>query len=445
MLRVYGFLAILFALGCLFSSPHGAFATEPEIGRRWQNYVRYQTQKELEATLAQIEPSLKPVHDPQLRKRGAQLVRYVDRVYRLLFPQLMSKKKLADFVIVQSNNFWDTSTYNINPREGATEYHAYLVLPQIIFRSKHPEQDGKIIGVIAHELAHVYLNHTYVDRLVLDAWEDGSGEKLDTQKLINFKLFLSDAYVAGHGFDEVWSGLPAGTSLSRNALIDLMTQLKDQYPSAQCVQAGNEMYVKLLHPILSKSYSYFEWRNAFSDLQRRISGAMIDSFEEQIITCSRSLGFKSTALRDTHFPNAFMTIDSEKYIGFRLHRNFKWDDQNEFEVLFELGKAIQRDMRRTIVESRFESIRWRSFEDEADDFALAIMRELGLPVDGFTNGLLDAMEQVRPGFSLKCRTAIASDETLPYGGLDDPHHAMCYRIKGLESRFNSGMDKSIQP
>jgi hypothetical protein len=102
-------------------------------------------------------------------------------------------------------------------------------------------------------------------------------------------------------------------------------------------------------------------------------------------------------------------------------------------------------MRRTTVESRFDSIRWRSFEDEADDFALAIMRELGLPVDGFTNGLLDAMEQVRPGFSLKCRTAIASDETLPYGGLDDPHHAMCYRIKGLESRFNSGMDKSIQP
>jgi hypothetical protein len=215
----------------------------------------------------------------------------------------------------------------------------------------------------------------------------------------------------------------------RNALIDLMKQLNDQYPSAQCVQTGNEMSRELLQPILSK----------------RISGAMIDSFQQHLITCSRSLGFKSTVLRDLRFPNAFMTIDSERYIAFRLRRDFKWDEQNEFEVLFELGKAIQRDMRRTILESRLESIRWRSFEDEADDFALAVMRELKLPVDGFTNGLLDEMEQIQAGSSLKCRTAIASDESLPYGGLNDPHHALCYRIRNLERRFNSGMGKLIQP
>jgi hypothetical protein len=438
-------MTALLTLGCLFSSPRGAFATEPEIGRRWQNYVRYQTRMELEASLAQVEPSLNPVHDPQLHKRGAQLVSYVDRVYRTLFPEFMSKKKVADFVIVHSNNFLDTMTFTSTPGEGAKEYHGYLILPQIIFSSKHPEQNGKVIGAVAHELAHLYLHHTYVERLVLDAWEGDSGEKLNKQKLMNFKIFLSDAYVAGHGFDEVWSGLPVGTSLLRNALIDLMKQLKDQYPDAQCVQNGNEMYRELLQPILSKSYSYFEWRNVFPDLQRRISGAMIDSFQQHLVTCSRSLEFKSTVLRDLRFPNAHMTIDSARYIGFRLGRDFKWDEQNEFEVLFELGKTIQRDMRRTILQSRLEGIRWRSFEDEADDFALAVLHELKLPVDGFTNGLLDAMEQMQAGSSLKCRTAIASDEPLPYGGLNDPHHALCYRVKDLERRFNSGTGKLIQP
>lgn len=164
---------------------------------------------------------------------------------------------------------------------------------------------------------------------------------------------------------------------------------------------------------------------------QQIQAKMV-SLENALVGCSKSLNLGSDAIRYTSFLISGINVNSEVYISQKLGTQFNWEQKDGFEVLFQLTRQLHNEMRRIYSNSQLAQVRWRSFEDEADEFAVTILRSLGQPESLFVKSIVSFFENREPGLLERCELAIKDKTEVPFGYLGDPHHAPCYRLKNVE-------------
>ncbi|MBS1985692.1 MAG: M48 family metalloprotease [Bdellovibrionales bacterium] len=71
-------------------------------------------------------------------------------------------------------------------------------------------------------------------------------------------------------------------------------------------------------------------------------------------------------------------------------------------------------------------VRYYSFEEQADDFAILTLRDLGLNTDALGDMFLHV--QMNDTEKSHCLNFIQGKTVPPYGSLIDPHHGDCYRV-----------------
>lgn len=427
----------------LFSPICAVFAAEaPEIQARWNEHRSLGGRVEAQAFVTRKYPGLIFTNQNDANEaRIKALISKVDRAYREQFPKLMSNKSFPDFVVIESSNWTDLQVLaeaDLNQKIN----HSVLIVPSGLIKEINRRGEAGILALLAHELAHIYLHHTNVDYFVLDARDSGANTRLSNARLQALNDFLKDSWIAGTGFSTGFAGQPFGLSLLRDDFRHLLAQFLNSNPNENCAALSFHNYRFAMIPLFNNNYSDADGLPRFKDqFEELTAAASIEGFQEQLLECSRKTAFKSELLQKRYFPYRTKNLSSAEFIALRLGRPFQWKEQDEFSVLLELSKKIHADMRASFESNKLQDVQWRSFEDEADDFAIAIMRRLGLRAEDFTGMLLEILETTQPGAQMTCRSAIAAQVDIPYGGIVDPHHSLCWRTREFESRFNAGTGK----
>jgi hypothetical protein len=429
----------------LFSPICAVFAaTAPEIKVRWNRQVSFANKLEAQAFVARSYPGLTYSHPNEAgEKRLRLLIGKVDQAYRELFPALLKNKSFPDFVIFDSSDWTDLQVLNESDLS-LDSNRGVLMVPSTFLKQLNAEVEAGVLSLLAHELAHFYLHHVSVSSFVLEA-RDSDGQKLSQERAQALSDFLDDSWTAGAEFAAGFAGLPFRTSILREDFKDLLTQLVKLHGEETCVIKSFNQYRFAMIPLFSNVFSDSEDRAIFKDdLQELAAAASIEGFQSELSNCSLKLRFKGGPLRKRTFYIRDKKFNSTEFIALRFGQSFQWKEQDEFAVLFELGKKIHADMRATYAAHRLQHVQWRSFEDEADDFAIAVMNKLGLRAEDFTGRLLEVLELSKSGSQMACRSAIAAQIEIPFGNITRPHHSICWRVNEFEKRFSAETGKSIQ-
>lgn len=89
-------------------------------------------------------------------------------------------------------------------------------------------------------------------------------------------------------------------------------------------------------------------------------------------------------------------------------------------LMRELAARVQQDSGQDLT-----TLRYFSFEEEADDATVPVLRQMGMPADGLGTFFHTMLPE--PALA-SCLGMIAADTPPPYGDLVDEHHATCWRI-----------------
>lgn len=109
------------------------------------------------------------------------------------------------------------------------------------------------------------------------------------------------------------------------------------------------------------------------------------------------------------------------------------------------GLALDRRARMVELEEQFEdetgtlwdSLRYYSFEEAADDATVPVLENMALPANGLGDFLFDAQD---PNTRAACGELLDFGETPPYGAdLSDEHHATCWRVDHVDNLAESGV------
>ena len=423
-------------LGLLLPFCYSHAAEIFEVGGRHEALIAYASRDALIAEFGRAFPlvDLSPA-DPKLDSRARNLVRRVDSQYRQLFPELMRNKAFPDFLVVDSDDLSNDVAYNRSTSVPG-QYNGFLLIPRGLLKNANSE--SLATELLAHEMAHLFLKHTNIRNTYLKIWRQ-VGHDVQELKSVpeGFYTFIRYERVAGPLFQPEVAGLPFGESILLTAVYRLTQDLKKRFPGEECAQEAWTFMNSEFLEVYNKNFSALSGRfkaDAAVEVQARL-----ESYEQKVVACSTKLGFLGNFLRTANFLP--VSPDSGGFIRNSMDKQFKWTDQNEFEVSFKLGKFLHSEMAKIWLQSRLETFRFRSFEDEADEFAITINRSLGLDPLALSAWFASYVESTQPGFTVQCRQAISKGDNLPFGDLADPHHSTCYRIHQIAKLVN---DKGFQ-
>lgn len=419
-MRFKGFILTVFAL-CL---PHlGAYAQEANqaILRRWSELKPYPTRQEMLTALGSHARGLLFQSGSKIEELAREDLKVLDQQYRLLFPKLMTNKSFPDFVVFQEDDI--SATQMFKPRFSP---YGVVMIPTGLYASNISQEIR--MGILAHELAHIYLAHNDVDTNVLSLSE--------VSALPALTEYLRLAEVGGFFPDKELGGFPwEGDLMSswKNYLNDLSAAGENQGQSC-----GSEVMAlaKDKIPMLAESFDPLKWNYTPTTEQRLKNEALINNIKTQAIQCSKKLKFNGTKFKETLFilGGVAWPLTSERYIQLHFQKDFKWADQNELEIIFKIGDSLHQKMRQLADEYKLNELTWRSFEDEADDFSFVVVRSLKLNAAAYIDMFFEQVGD--ESTKSKCYEKIRAGAPISFGAVASAHHSVCYRAKRMYDLSN---------
>jgi hypothetical protein len=100
------------------------------------------------------------------------------------------------------------------------------------------------------------------------------------------------------------------------------------------------------------------------------------------------------------------------------------------QLMRELASEVQQNTGRDIT-----TLRYFSFEEQADDATVPVLRDMGLAVDGVGQFFMNLMDD---SLRAQCTAAMSGGMTPPYGDLVDEHHASCWRVAHVKQLGAAG-------
>lgn len=98
------------------------------------------------------------------------------------------------------------------------------------------------------------------------------------------------------------------------------------------------------------------------------------------------------------------------------------------------GPSRFAGIRNSVEKFRLEEVEWSGVEDEADQFAITILKNMGLSAEEFARVSLDR----------KCEKRIRKGKSVSFGSLFLTHHGDCYRVKKF-LEMGADQDFSVAP
>ena len=408
---------------------HADMALKAKIDRRFMAVKSYGS---VEALSAQLHASIRSrqIIDSTVRNKAMGLIEPVYADYRSLFPELMNNKDFPDFVVVKSTELMEVGVITDMPG-GANFRRAVLMISDEFLNSKALSHEFRV-SVIAHELAHLFLGHREVDTTILSVHPraDYQGEFEADKVAAALKHYMELSEIVGKRTAVELDGLPSGESQLNKAFSRLMGQIRKD--GTGCFP---EEKWKVIQQSLKTGFSVFEWDlllNAPEQFARLNS-----QFREELFACAEKAEFGSE-LRGMFFKeHGVFPLTADQFLPKYIGSGYSLGGRAELETLLKLGSAVQETMRGLISGAQLKATFWKSFEDEADDYSVAIVKQMSIRYEPIVADLLGLFEDREPGITNKCQQAILSGGPIPIGYLSDPHHAPCFRVQRLIRLFES--------
>lgn len=315
-----------------------------------------------------------------------------------------------------------------SPRPGAyAVYDPELGISPNVFMIQTPTLklgDDALRGVIAHELTHHVFKHKWpgVEQKI-EKWYDATKTTGD-----------------GFGFEQ--SNDTAVAKIGKTAQV--YGQSTGDYPLTQwngATRPGGTLddFVGYLHvkakatnaaACADSDAAYIALVNYTDPLRDRATSTLAPTPEQltQIDTLSKAYITKETACTSVVTMKFFALVGEALGISEAAAREQASPaeiDANDnatsaFDALVRIAKKYDEYMTTTDL----KNVRYYSFEEQADDASIAILKSLKLTSSGITTylyqGVLDETGRA------KCNSYQESEP--PYGVLSDPHHSACWRI-----------------
>lgn len=284
--------------------------------------------------------------------------------------------------------------------------------------------DDALAGVIAHELAHHVLKHKWPGvEDELEIWYDATktvkeGFGFQQGDDASIKKVGKPAQIYGFSTGDYPLTQWNGTTRPGGSLDDFVgyTHVKAKATNAAPCAESDTAYQALL---------------AFTDpIRDRATNTLAPTAEQltQIDTLSKTYIQKETACTSVVTGSFFKLVGEALGISEADARAGATPAEVEandaasspFDALVRLTKKYDELM----VASDLKNVRYYSYEEQADDTSVGVLKALGLPSDGITkylkNGALDDAGRA------KCTSF--GDSEPPYGIISDAHHSTCWRI-----------------
>ncbi|MEO0336772.1 MAG: hypothetical protein AAF202_10270, partial [Pseudomonadota bacterium] len=287
--------------------------------------------------------------------------------------------------------------------------------------------DELLVGVIAHEVAHMILKHKYRDGIFGNLEPRVSGQTVSEleQILLDYKYHSE---LVGEYFSPELAGLPISGDLG-GKFKKYVSELRDHADQTgnTCGAIAEDRYTQLREDIVGQidpiSYRY---------ISKNSSSIEIESFIAGLRSCADSVSFQGIEIniwttlmangRKTMFPTVM-----ERLLG----KTFDYENEHEIDIMIEVTKEIRQMMASSFEQNQLGALNWDSVEDEADRLALVVLNEFGYEPNPYifvTAAVAWAgMGEFSDNMDL-CAHRINNAEEIPMGWPAIAHHAPCHRI-----------------
>lgn len=291
--------------------------------------------------------------------------------------------------------------------------------------------EGALIGVIAHELTHLYLQkgENNFDNLYYFAYDELRHQgrvapNLELSKKIGY--YRTYMEIVGPFSAETLSGIPFDFRNMHESADDTLRYLLRSKVDAQECRPLIENYDKLYENLwlgveMVDNRQELVNVDSFKDLVDKVEVELKTCFGNQKISL-KELVIRSYDVSSSVYDWNLKLMPSEKLQIIKMAEKL-FEQKSLTEALLELTRYARAEMRRFEAENNVSQIRYYSSEDHADEIALQVLYALDVPVepfnDFFVNGLEGADEEVY----------VCNLEVEPfYGFLDDDHKNDCWRV-----------------
>ena len=305
-----------------------------------------------------------------------------------------------------------------------------------------PFADEAMLGLVMHELEHAIGLHIVGNvrdelrtfYIAGDVEPFGFEQVEDPTALEYGTAWREFASEAGPFTQEELGGLPFGTSQLDQIFNTVITAESEANPAA-CGGPAED-----LEQLIFEIGQNFSGLDADLDLS---SGPFREDVDAVLI-----------ALRDeclADFTDTFIDVVAQ-IAGVTPQEIRSSLSQEDLEIVEGVhfidavaGLAVDRRVRMVELEEQFEdetgtlwdSLRYYSFEEAADDATVPVLENMALPANGLADFLFDAQD---PSTRAACNELLDLGETPPYGAdLSDEHHATCWRVDHVDDLAESGV------
>lgn len=355
-----------------------------------------------------------------LLQKAIQVTDDVYSAYKALYPSFMGNKQKPLIILTESQSAFDAFAFMPRmdgPRRGM------LVVTEGLMNLINIDKETQL-GLIAHEMAHILFWHQDVKgRSLRPILRAGLPVTPATEDIFSRWMFL--ATVAGGHAHASLNGLPLGGLLSDD--IRLISELIREKGKDDC---GPGLLAALENSTsrIMDNYSYYLWGFDFSKPEA------VTSIKEKSSTLIETIG--SCIEKNPDLNEKFLHLRNYR-LGGRLYPASQIFSRisptldisagaPDFRLIIEASRLAHMEMNHIFATERFDTVRWYSGEDQADESAATILRYLKVDYRKYAMGIQTAL-QIPESDSLRCRTDIASNNEPPYGEFSDPHHSTCWR------------------
>lgn len=370
---------------------------------------------------------------PHTHSSYKKIENFIDKLhsaFRDLFPKQVTFKKAPNIIILltaeQNAHVVSDPNSTIKPYLFAI-HRGLLLLP-----------DEVVIGILAHELTHLYLQ-----------WEE-NGEDIPKEKyfissnqlkfgpnIINdlaiankVKLREELRSYAGPFSHEELGGIPLIYDYAEISPYREILYLLENAPESDICLKADKNNEDFLHNMLENFFSYTSFELTLNSESAAKTVSKEAEFVELLLKdCLNKVNYDYKELLNKVYGISLDTINS-LYEKMSMFEKEVFDDveshygeTSAIEAIFNVTRKYRKRVRTLEEETSFKKVRIYTHEDHADEVAVEVLNHIGMNPDGLNRFLIDEFSEDE---TIDCDYKNIESEPF-YGPLEDIHHASCWR------------------
>jgi Zn-dependent protease with chaperone function len=301
-----------------------------------------------------------------------------------------------------------------------------------------PFGEEGLLGFVAHELGHAVFKHGLPTAVQASAfYRQAAGAELlgfqqadDASARAVAEPWLTESLLVGNLHEPEQRGIPFST-YGLPAYVSMLEFLQAHYLSGSsepsCALANTE--IDAFRAVIRAKRRILDWAAPLTAEDRVALAGHAQAFIDAVGSCPVSPAANlSERLREQYgddYADKLRLLGGDALVAqIAQDESVFASASNAFLGLVAVSLVHQESMWQTDSVADWSSIRHFNVEEEADDISSRVMASLG-----YTTGVgLFFLDFMPADQRQECEGYLAAGRVPPYGPLNDPHHAPCYRV-----------------